>query len=103
MGIVKRPATSVFVAPCDSAFARDVMQLEVQAVHRVVRLFDEAEEFAVLVEPLRLKSLSASEQKTEHRLNQLAGRSRLLWGKWTDMVTLCTFTVSVSSASPRET
>ena len=57
------------------------MQLEVQAVHCVVRLVDQPEELAVLVEALRLESLSASEQKTEHWLNQLAERRRLFWGK----------------------
>ena len=72
---------SVLVAPSDAAFARDVMQLQVQAVHRAVRLFDQPEEFAVLVEPLRLKSPSASEQETEHRLNQVAERSSKLWVK----------------------
>ena len=34
------PAASMLVAPSDSAFARDVMQLDVQAVHRVVCLVD---------------------------------------------------------------
>ena len=53
------------------------MQLKVQAVHRVVRLVDQSQELAALVEPLRLESPPAAEQETEHRLNQVAKRSRL--------------------------
>jgi hypothetical protein len=71
LGGVTLSAASVLFTPSDSAFARDVMRLEVQAVHRV----------ACLVEPLRLESPLASEQETEHRLNQVAGCARLLWGK----------------------
>jgi hypothetical protein len=54
------------------------MQLQVQAVHRVVCLVDQAEEFAVLVEALRLESPLASEQETVHWLNQITERGRLL-------------------------
>ena len=53
--------------------------LSLQTVHCVVRLLDRSEKFAVLVEPVRLKSPLASEQETERRLNQVAERSRLLW------------------------
>jgi hypothetical protein len=54
------------------------MQLKVQAVHRVVRLVDQSEELAVLVERLRLKSPLASVQETERRLNQIAECGSLL-------------------------
>ncbi len=57
------------------------MQLEVQAVHCVVRLLDQSEELALLVERFRLESPLASVQETEHRLNQIAERGGLFWGK----------------------
>jgi hypothetical protein len=54
------------------------MQLKVQAVHRVVRLLDQSEEFVALIEPLRLESPLALVQETEHRLNQIAKCGSLL-------------------------
>ena len=59
------------------------MQLQVQAVRRVVPLVDQSEELALLVERFRLESALASVQETEHRLYQVAERRRLLWGEST--------------------
>ena len=68
-------------------------------MHRVARLVDQPEEFAVLVEAFRLESPLTSEQESEHRLNQCAERSRLFGVMWTDMAILFAITVSVSSVS----
>jgi hypothetical protein len=54
------------------------MQLQVQAVHCVVRLLDQPEALGVLIEPLGLKSPLASVQETEHRLREI----RRWWGDW---------------------
>ena len=59
-------------------------------MHRVARLVDQPEEFAVLVEAFRLESPLTSEQESEHRLNQCAERSRLFGVMWTDMAILFT-------------
>jgi hypothetical protein len=46
-----------------------VIRLDVQALHHVVRLVDQPEEFAAPVESLRLKSPLAYVKGTENRSN----------------------------------